>query len=203
MAGTYTVPMSLSRGSNLICGGMLMLALVGCGASVPRVSMHQWRDQPLDDRTARRVDALEAELTAMLGRRSPEARLIAFTAVVYPLALRERYGVTMPHWFHNTAVAARVADRGLCCHWARDLLDELETLNLYDFELQWGVAFHQLPFEHSSVVVTARGQPFDTGIILDGWRHAGVLYWARTTRDTWPWRPHPLSRPGVRIDCSG
>ena len=148
------------------------------------------------------IDRLTRDLQALLPYPSHEAELVARTAVQTALDLREAYDVTLPHWGHNVAVATGLAPRGKCCHWARDLMDALEALNVRDYDLTWGVAYHQGPFEHSSVVVTRVGQPFETGILLDGWRHAGFLYWRPVTRDSWPWKPHPLQAPGVRIDCS-
>src|SRR5439155_443553 len=34
-----------------------------------------------------------------------------------------------------------------------------------------------------ALVVTARNQPFDQGIIIDGWRRAGRLFWCQVKRD--------------------
>ena len=33
------------------------------------------------------------------------------------------------------------------------------------------------------MVITARNQPFQEGIIIDGWRRAGRLYWGKVTKD--------------------
>ena len=41
--------------------------------------------------------------------------------------------------------------------------------------------------EHSSVVLTAPGQAFDQGIVLDAWRHSGRLYWGAVKADKSPW----------------
>jgi hypothetical protein len=32
-------------------------------------------------------------------------------------------------------------------------------------------------------VVTAKGQPFEEGIVLDAWRRSGKLYWALVKKD--------------------
>jgi hypothetical protein len=39
------------------------------------------------------------------------------------------------------------------------------------------------------VVITAAGQPFETGLVLDPWRNSGDLFWARVDRDVYPWVP--------------
>ncbi|HOC52079.1 MAG TPA: hypothetical protein PKI07_13410, partial [Verrucomicrobiota bacterium] len=41
--------------------------------------------------------------------------------------------------------------------------------------------------EHSSVVLTAPGQPFEQGIVLDAWRRSGRLYWSGVKEDKYPW----------------
>ena len=50
-----------------------------------------------------------------------------------------------------------------------------------------GVARLETRREHSSVVLTAPGQPFDEGIVLDAWRHSGRLYWGAVKTDKYPW----------------
>jgi hypothetical protein len=37
--------------------------------------------------------------------------------------------------------------------------------------------------ENNAIVVTARGQPFKQGILLDNWRAQGHLAWTEVTRD--------------------
>jgi hypothetical protein len=38
--------------------------------------------------------------------------------------------------------------------------------------------------ENNGLVVTARNQPFDDGIVLDGWRRAGRLFWCPLKEDS-------------------
>jgi hypothetical protein len=35
--------------------------------------------------------------------------------------------------------------------------------------------------------VTAKGQPFRDGILLDCWRHSGHLFWSAVAIDNYPW----------------
>jgi hypothetical protein len=35
--------------------------------------------------------------------------------------------------------------------------------------------------------VTAKGQPFRDGILLDCWRHSGHLFWSAVATDNYPW----------------
>jgi hypothetical protein len=49
--------------------------------------------------------------------------------------------------------------------------------------------------EHNSVVVTAKGQPFQQGLVLDAWRHSGRLHWTPVIADRYPWEEGELSSP--------
>jgi len=72
--------------------------------------------------------------------------------------------------------------------WADDLSAKLESLHLRTLVVRRGVALLDTRHEHNSVVLTAPGQPFDQGIILDGWRYAGLLYWCGAKEDPkYPW----------------
>ncbi len=144
---------------------------------------------------------LERALDTMLGRQESESRRIAQTAVYYTRDLARRYDVQPPAVWHNFLVNAGARQRGLCCHWTRDLMDRLIAMNLVHYELHWGVAYHDNPLEHSGVVVTPVGGRFEDGILLDGWRDCGDLHWSKVEADRFPWIPHPDAKPGVRIEC--
>ena len=62
--------------------------------------------------------------------------------------------------------------------------------NLQTFDLWWGVAYKGNPWrEHSTLIVTAKGRPFETGILLDPWRNSGDLYWSTIKDDLhYPWK---------------
>ena len=101
--------------------------------------------------------------------------------------MRRDYRVFGPPQFHNFLVNTGIRKRGLCFQWAEDLLAQLDRLRVTTLELHWGEARADTLREHNCVVVTAKGQPFRTGIILDCWRHAGRLYWAELVSDHYPW----------------
>ncbi len=66
---------------------------------------------------------------------------------------------------------------------------ELQALRLTTLELHWAEARPGTLREHNCVVVTARGQPFAQGIVLDGWRNSGRLFWSPVVLDHhYPWR---------------
>ena len=103
---------------------------------------------------------------------------------------REYRAVRSPH-FHNFLVNAGVKKRGLCHHWARDLGEQLAQLNLRTLVLRWGIARGGTLREHNAVVVTARGQPFERGVVLDAWRHSGRLFFTAVADDRYPWKEDP------------
>jgi hypothetical protein len=116
-----------------------------------------------------------------------EAERVAQCAYATAKELRKNYGVIGPPLFHNFLVNTGIRKRGLCFQWAEDLLARLDALKLKTLELHWGEARAGTLREHNCVVVTAKDQPFSSGIILDCWRHSGHLYWSLLGRDHYPW----------------
>jgi hypothetical protein len=113
--------------------------------------------------------------------------LAAETAYSYSAELAKEYRVVRPAILHNVLVNLGVRQRGLCFQWADDLSAKLQSLQLRTLRLHRGVARLETRREHSSVVLTAAGQPFDEGIVLDAWRHSGRLYWGGVKQDHYPW----------------
>jgi hypothetical protein len=62
--------------------------------------------------------------------------------------------------------------RGLCWHWARDIEARLKQENFQTLELHRAVANSDNVFrlEHSTAVISRRGDTFAQGIVLDPWR---------------------------------
>jgi len=123
-----------------------------------------------------------------------EAGQVAETAITYSDQLAEEYHLVRPAVLHNVLTRVGLKDRGLCYHWTEDLLKQLQSLDLRTYQLHWGVAYRGSELrEHNSVVITARGQAFEKGIILDPWRNSGDLYWALIKSDRYPWKELPSS----------
>jgi len=109
--------------------------------------------------------------------------MFAYEALLYPQILAERYGLVYPPTFHNFLINTGLKERGLCYEWSEDMITHLKNLKYHSFDLRWGVANKGEFNEHNSVVVVAKGAPFRTGILIDPWRHSGVLYWAKLDDD--------------------
>lgn len=117
-----------------------------------------------------------------------EADRLAGIACEYSGQLAGNYRVARPAWFHNCLVNCGLRERGLCYHWANDLEARLQLLPLRSLELHLVVARPGRWREHNAVVVTAVGQSFEQGILLDAWRYAGRLYWIPVKADKYPWQ---------------
>ena len=113
--------------------------------------------------------------------------MTAETACAYSLELARQYRVVRPAIWHNVLVNLGLRERGLCFQWADDLSGKLESLHLRTLKVRRGVARLETRREHSSVVLTAPGQAFNQGIVLDAWRHSGRLYWCGVKEDKYPW----------------
>jgi hypothetical protein len=111
------------------------------------------------------------------------AQRVAECAYAAAAQLRHDYGVIGPPLFNNFLVNLGIRKRGLCFQWAEDLLVQLDALKLRTLQVHWAEARAGSLREHNCVVVTAKGQPFREGIILDCWRHSGHLFWSLLATD--------------------
>jgi hypothetical protein len=106
-----------------------------------------------------------------------EATLLAECAYATVARLRHEYRMFGTPIFNNFLVYHGWKKRGYCYHWTEDLLLALDTLKLKTLELHWGESYAGTYRENNCLVVTAKGQEFDRGMILDSWRHFGHLRW--------------------------
>lgn len=153
--------------------GVLLVCLLGCASLRPGGSSATDLGE--------RLRGLSASVAPS------EAVLAAETAHSYSAELAKEYRVVHPAIFHNVLVNLGLRKRGLCFQWADDLSAKLASLQLHTLQLHRGVARLDTRREHSSVVLTACGQPFEEGIVLDAWRHSGRLYWGGVKQDHYPW----------------
>ena len=144
---------------------------------------------------------LDEDLATLLGYRDEETPRLAQTILSATETLAMQYHVHPPALWHNFLVNVGMRDRGLCCHWTQDLLREIEDLQLQKYHAVWAVSRHGTWREHSSVVITATGQGFKNGLVLDAWRNAGDLYWTPVAADVYAWQPHSGANDLARIRC--
>lgn len=119
-----------------------------------------------------------------------EAERAASISVTYPKQLKQEYGVTDSPLVHNMKVNTGSRPRGLCWHWAEDMQKRLMKEQFETLVTHRAIAnaHTRLLIDHSTVIVSARGDTMNEGMVLDPWRYGGVLYWSPTLEDekyTW------------------
>src|SRR5437773_9940939 len=112
-----------------------------------------------------------------------EAELVSVTAHTTARKLAKDYRVVLNPEFTVFLVNIGMRKRGWCGHWTRDIGARLKELKLKTLVLHWGEAYPGTSSENNCLVVTARNQPFQDGIIIDGWRRAGRLCWGAVRKD--------------------
>ena len=140
-----------------------------------------------------RSDLANAEALAnQLAALSPtvdrnEATRLADCAYATVTQLRRQYRMFGTPIFNNFLIYHGLRKRGYCYQWSEDLLVALDSLKLKSLELHWGEANPGNWRENNCLVVTARGQPFRSGIIFDCWRHFGHLDFHPVVTDADPY----------------
>jgi hypothetical protein len=163
---------------------LLVLLAGGCAGG------HPGGPPPAD---TREIAALAREIGGLGPGVDPgEARRAAQVAFEHTRRLALEYEITDPPLVHNAKVNMGLKPRGLCWHWADDLEARLAEENFRTLSLHRAIANADEPFriDHSTVIVSRRGDTMFEGVVLDPWRNGGVLHWTRTRADAdYDWRP--------------
>ncbi|KIN64871.1 Lipoprotein [Sulfitobacter noctilucicola] len=152
---------------------------------------------------ARDVAALAASLQALSPDVDPaEARRAAALSYETTFRLAQAYGITDPALIHNAKVNAGLRPRGLCYHWAEDMQARLSAENFRTLGLTRAIANSEtrLLIDHSTLVIVAKGDVMENGVVIDPWRYAGKLFWAPVRDDTryeWLRRKAVLEKRGL------
>jgi len=112
-----------------------------------------------------------------------EAELLSVTAHTISRQLAREYGVTGDPAIHNYLINIGVKKRGICADYTRDIGARLKEFRFKTLVLHWGAAYAKESDENNALVVTAPNQPFLDGIVLDGWRRSGELFWCPVKND--------------------
>jgi hypothetical protein len=131
-----------------------------------------------------RAEALASQLAALSPRvDGKEAKLLADCAYATVSQLRRQYRMFGTPIFNNFLIYHGLRKRGYCYQWSEDLLVALDVLKLTSLELRWGESNPGNWRENNCIVVTAKGRPFRSGIMLESWRHLGHLYFGPIASD--------------------
>ena len=131
--------------------------------------------------------ALEQAILALGPEVDPaEAARAAELAYTYSFRLAQEYQITDPPLVHNTKVNMGIKTRGLCWHWAEDMERRLLQEDFQTLDMHRAIANADNPFliEHSTAIISRKGDRFEDGIVLDPWRQSGILFWAPLQEDT-------------------
>ena len=112
-----------------------------------------------------------------------EAELLSQTAHQTSRQLARDYGVDGDPAVHNYLIRIGVKKRGICADYTHDIGARLRELRFNTLTLHWGTAWEKESDENNALIVTARNQSFYEGIVLDGWRRSGRLFWRQVKDD--------------------
>ncbi len=135
-----------------------------------------------DEKSIKRFTAAMIALSPSVDPK--EAEEISVTSHHTSRELAREYRVVGPPFFQNFLIHIGVRKRGYCYHWAYDIGKRLKEIPLKTLDLHWGASEEGTRLESNCLVVTARGQPFNSGYIIDAWRNAGRLCWWPVTKDS-------------------
>src|SRR6516162_3349535 len=136
-------------------------------------------------RDERSIKKLRDALVALAPDVDPgEAELLSVTAHTASRDCAREYHLVWTPIFQNLLIHMGKRQRGYCGHYTRDIGERLKELKLKTLVLHWGAAFAGTIDENNCLVVTARNQAFEDGIVLDGWRRGGRLFWCALKKDS-------------------
>jgi hypothetical protein len=142
--------------------------------------------------------ALRSRLVALSPSVNPdEARRVAYIAYTTGRELAREWRMVPSPTVQSFLINIGLRKGGYCFQFAAELLLRLDAQKLQTLELHWAESDAGTDTEHNVIAVTARGQPFAQGIMLDNWRHSGHLLWGPLNGDpdhTWQENRDELAR---------
>ena len=164
------------QGLRAIGIGLAFLALAACG-----VAPEKRGPAPLSD-----IRTLQSQIMALGPEVDPEeAARAAEIAFSYTRELAIQYQITDPPLIHNTKVNMGLKPRGLCWHWAEDMERRLKAEGFQTLDMHRAIANADNAFriEHSTAIVSRKGDAYLQGIVLDPWRLGGTLTFVPVLED--------------------
>ncbi len=168
-----------------VCLILICAAILSTGCVATPKTARDAAGQPVIAKSEQpNVTRIQEALMTLVPTGDPaEAQRIAEVAVLTGAESAKAYGVNTPPAEHNWLVNRGLRPRGLCWQWTWDMAAAVAPIHPKTFDFHWGISNAGVFNEHNSIVVTARGQPFDTGITLDPWRSSGYVTAVRVTFD--------------------
>ncbi len=169
--------------------GLAALPLAACGTAPEKRAL-----ATPDDVAELRRSMLRMDGTVDMD----EAARAAQIAFDHTRELAIQYQITDPPLIHNTKVNMGLRPRGLCWHWAEDMERRLNAEGFATLDMHRAIAVGRgIRIDHSTAIVSAKGDSYHQGVVLDPWREGGTLFFAPVSEDTryfWEAREVVLSR---------
>lgn len=115
-----------------------------------------------------------------------EADAIAKNVLETLYALSQRWNVGSAI-FTNFLINLGLKEKGFCYHYVAKLRRSLLNRAWNRFDVRWGTAWEFSFRESNTLVITAKGRPFEEGLVIDPWRTAGRPFWTPVKGDRFPW----------------
>ncbi len=112
-----------------------------------------------------------------------EAKKFSQEVIFFSKKLAFEYEIQTPALIHNTLINLGLKQRGLCYHYANDLLSFLKSKNYKSLDFKKVIAKKGEYFEHTALILTRDDIKFEDAIIFDAWRDSGELFFSRIKDD--------------------
>ena len=162
---------------------IFILLFLGCSVKYDNIDLDK---KDFSDQEVKKLTDMILSISRNIDKK--EARKLSYDAVTYSKYLANKYELVSPPLFHNFLVNYSFKEKGLCHHFAKDLLAYLNRKNYKSFKLKRIVAERKEYFEHNSILLTTSGVSFENSLVLDSWRNSGQLFWTQVKNDeeyTW------------------
>jgi hypothetical protein len=167
---------------SLVVGTIALVPLL-LPAQVPKRNPRQLfvAKSPDDPALISRIQALSPSVSP------DDAKKVAYCAVTTGQELGRLWDVkwyaTMMPGIQNWLVKKGSRKGGYCFQYSAEVLRHLEALKLKTVEFHWAEFAPGTISENNAIVVTAIGQPFEQGVLLDSWRAQPNLTWTQVRLD--------------------
>jgi len=113
-----------------------------------------------------------------------ESQKLAKDIFYYTKILRKKFKRNSSPLFHNFLVNIHLKEKGLCYHWSDALYLHLSSQKYKYFKFHLvGANIGKYWTEHNALVVIAKGDKIENGILIDPWRELHRLYFGKITED--------------------
>jgi len=153
---------------------LLVFSFFGCSIKYDRVNT-----TPTDPD----VQKLSYLISSMDRSISPkEAKDLALFSIPYTKRLANSYGLVLSPNFQNFLINIGYKKKGYCYNYADDLGYALVKRGYKSFDIYRIIHKRGSIFEHNAIMITPH-YTIKKGVVLDGWRKAGKLFFSRLKDD--------------------